>query len=222
MPLKTIKRTQPQSGRRPKGSAGNSDTRTAVLKAARTVFARRGFEGASTREVAEVAGVNNAMIYYHFKDKNELYRSVLARSFDEFDRIWEHPVFSTDASSRKKIRTYIEGFITFQHANEELRRIMSMEFASCSDNYKWLADNHFINSYDNLACLLKAAMRSGELRRTDLSLAISCLVGMIFHCFTVRPMAEHVIGRKLDLDVTTFGKFVTDMFFDGLCEKKTR
>jgi hypothetical protein len=99
---------------------------------------------------------------------------------------------------------------------------MSMEFASCSDNYKWLADNHFINSYDKLAGLLKAAMRSGELRRTDLSLAISCLVGMIFHCFTVRPMAEHVIGRKLDLDVTTFGKFVTDMFFDGLCERKKR
>jgi AcrR family transcriptional regulator len=218
MPERSSKRKQGLSGRRPKGTAPDSDTRAAVLKAARTVFARRGFEGASTREVAEVAGVNNAMIYYHFTDKNELYRSVLAHSFAEFDRIWDNPVFdSAAATSRKKIRTYVEGFIRFQHANEEIRRIMSMEFSSCSANSKWLADNHFSSGYDRLAGLLREAMRSGELKRTDLSLAVSCLIGMIIHSFTVRPLAERIIGRKLDLSAAAFGSFVTGMFFDGLC-----
>ena len=217
MTERTRKRTQVPSGRRPKACAPEIDTRSAVLKAARTVFARRGFEGASTREVAEVAGVNNAMIYYHFKDKNELYRSVLARSFAEFDRIWEHPVFDDPAApSRQKIRTYVDGFIRFQHANDDIRRIMSMEFSSCSVNSQWLADNHFICGYERLAALLREAMRKRELRRMDLSLAVSCLVGMVIHSFTVRPLAEHIIGKKLDLSVTTFGSFVTDMFFDGL------
>ena len=218
----TITRKQVCSGRRPKTTERDSDTRTAIMKAARTVFARRGFEGASTREVAEVAGVNNAMIYYHFRDKSTLYRAVLARSFDEFDRIWEHPIFSSEASSRKKIRTYIEGFISFQHDNEELRRIMSMEFACCSVNYQWLAENYFVKSYHKLADLLKQGMRSGELKKMDPAIAIPNLVGMIIHSFIMRPMAEHVIGKKLDLNVKRFGKFVTDMFFDGVCAKKKR
>lgn len=222
MGTRTISKKQTPAGRRPKATAGNIGTRAAVLKAARTVFARRGFEGASTREVAEVAGVNNAMIYYHFKDKSDLYRSVLARSFDEFDRIWDHPVFDSSATSRKKIRTYVEGFIRFQHANEEIRRIMSMEFSSCSDNSQWLADKHFSGGYERLAGLLREAMRSGELRRTDLSLAVSCLIGMIIHSFTVRPLAERIIGKKLDLSAATFGSFVTGMFFDGLSVKKDK
>ena len=217
MKTRLIKKKPGLSGRRPKTSAPEQDTRAAVLKAARTVFALRGFEGASMREVAEVAKVNNAMIYYHFNDKNELYRAVLAWSFEEFDKIWDHPVFeSAAATSRKKIGTYVAGFIRFQHANEEIRRIMTMEFSSCSGNYKWLADNHFSQGYERLAGLLQDAMRSGELMRMNLSLAVPCLIGMIVHSFTVRPIAEHIIGRKLDLNAARFGKFVTGMFFDGL------
>jgi len=221
MATRTTKGKQALSGRRPKDSAGNSDTRAAVLKAARSVFARRGFEGASTREVAEAAGVNNAMIYYHFKDKRELYRAVLADSFTAFERIWEHEVFGSGATARAKIRKYVEEFIRFQHANEELRRIMSMEFAACSENYTWLADNYLTHSYGKLASLLKEGMRSGELKRHDPSLAIPSLVGMILHSFIMRPIAEYVTGKKLDLTVTRFGRFVVDMFLDGLCRERT-
>jgi len=219
--MRTTSLNKQVAGRRPKAAAAEQDTRTAILTAARNVFARRGFAGASTREVAQIAGVNNAMIYYHFKDKVRLYRAVLAYSFAAFERIWDDPVFSSDAPSREKIRTYVEGYIRFQHANDELRRIMSMELAACSNNYKWLADHFFVHGYEKLANLLKEGMRSGELKKMDLSLAIPSLVGMINQSFILRPLAEHVIGKKLELTVKRFGGFVTSMFFDGLHGKKT-
>ena len=209
-------------GRRPRSTKPDQDSRAAILKAARSVFARRGFEGASTREVAEAARVNNAMIYYHFKDKVELYRAVLADSFTTFDRLWAHEIFRSAKSTREKIRKYVEEFIRFQHANEEFRKIMSMEFAACSGNYRWLADNYFADSYAKLAKLLKQGMRSGELRKIDPSMAIPALVGMIIHSFIMRPIAEHVSGRKLDLTAARFGKFVTTLFFDGLGQEKVR
>ena len=130
---------------------------------------QRGLEGTSVREVAEAANVNNAMIYYHFTDKVEMYRAVLADSFTEFDRIWEHEIFSTDASAREKIQKYVEELIRFQHDNEEIRRILSMEFASCGKNLKWLADNFFNHSHEKLAAILKEGMKKGELKKVDLS-----------------------------------------------------
>lgn len=211
------KSAKPGSGRRPKSTKPDQDSRVAILKAARSVFARRGFEGASTREVAEIARVNNAMIYYHFKDKVELYRAVLGDSFATFDRIWEHKIFISSATTRAKIKKYVEEFIRFQHGNEELRKIMSMEFAACSKNTKWLADNYFVSSYGKLASLLKEGMKRGELRKIDPAMAIPSLVGMIIHSFIMRPIAEHVTGKKLDLTAGRFGSFVTSMFFDGLC-----
>ncbi len=219
--MKSTKQTtrRAHAGRRPGPRTAQADTRAAVLKAARTVFSRKGFEGASMREVAGLARVNNAMIYYHFRDKDELYRAVLGDSFAPFGRIWDHEVFRSTATARTKIRKFIEEFIRFQHANEELRRIMSMEFAVCSGNYKWLADNFFSHSYDKLARLMREGMRNGELRRFDPAFAIPALVGMIIHSFILRPIAERVTGKRLNLTVARFGAFVTAMFFDGLGPK---
>ena len=115
-----------------------------------------------------------------------------------------------------KIQKYVEELIRFQHDNEEIRRILSMEFASCGTNLKWLADNFFDHSYAKLTAILKEGMKKGELRKVDLSIAISALVGMVIHSFISRPIAEYVTGKRLDLTADHFGSFVTGIFFDGL------
>ena len=212
----TCKRT---AGRRPKSGGTGPGTRAEILAAARRVFARHGLDGTSVREVAEVAGVNNAMIYYHFRDKVDLYRAVLADSFTAFDRIWEHTIFKTPAPARVKIQRYVEELIRFQHANEELRRILSMEFATCGKNIKWLAENVFNHSYKKLAKILKEGVKNGDLKKVNPSIAITTLVGMVIHSFIMRPLAECVTGKNLNLSVRYFGDFVTDLFFDGLGAK---
>jgi AcrR family transcriptional regulator len=56
------------------------DTRTKLLDAAGQVFADSGFQAATVREICARAGVNVALINYHFGDKLELYTEVLRHS----------------------------------------------------------------------------------------------------------------------------------------------
>jgi TetR/AcrR family transcriptional regulator len=210
------KRMQTTVGRRPKSLKPDAGTRADILAAARQVFARRGVDGTSVREVAAAAKVNKAMIYYHFKDKVDLYRAVLGDSFAALDRVWEHDIFQSSASSREKIQKYVEEFIRFEQSNEELRRIMSIEFASSGENCKWLADNNFRYHYEKLVLILKQGIRAGELKKFDPAIVISSLLGMIVHCFISRPIAEYVTGKKMDLSIKRFGKFITTIFLDGL------
>jgi TetR/AcrR family transcriptional regulator len=56
-------------------------TRKALLAAARHLFSERGFDGVSIDEVAEEAGVNKALISYHFGGKRALYLAVLQEGF---------------------------------------------------------------------------------------------------------------------------------------------
>jgi AcrR family transcriptional regulator len=66
-------------------------TREALLDAAASVFAKRGFHGASLDEIAETAGYTRGAIYKHFADKEELLHEVCVRInerlFAEYDEV---------------------------------------------------------------------------------------------------------------------------------------
>lgn len=213
--LKIRKRT---AGRPPKTGQTEGNTRAAILAAARRVFAQRGLDGTSVREVAEAAGVNNAMIYYHFKDKDDLYRSVLADSLSGLTGIWDDAIFKSTASAQHKIRAYIESFIHFEQANEDLRRIMAMEFAA-SGNIPWICEKYFADNYARLIKIFKEGMKNGELIKFDPSMAVTSLIGIIVHNFIMQPMAEHMYGKRVSLSPKKFGAFVTNLLFNGLSHK---
>lgn len=61
-------------GRRP----GGEDTRAAIVAAARSEFARRGYDGTSMRAVARGAGVDPKMVHHYFEGKSALFAEVLA------------------------------------------------------------------------------------------------------------------------------------------------
>ncbi|HET6230896.1 MAG TPA: helix-turn-helix domain-containing protein, partial [Longimicrobiaceae bacterium] len=60
-----------------------TDARTAdlILDAAETLFARQGFTATTIKQIGSAAGVNPALIYYHFGNKEALYRELLGRLF---------------------------------------------------------------------------------------------------------------------------------------------
>jgi len=60
-----------------------------ILDAAETVFATSGFGGASMREIAEIAGVAQALIHYHFDTKERLLEEVVARRSGEINQLRE-------------------------------------------------------------------------------------------------------------------------------------
>ena len=59
-----------------------SSTKARILTAAEEVFAAKGFEGASTREIAAAAGVNISSLHYHWESKETLYFAVFENIYD--------------------------------------------------------------------------------------------------------------------------------------------
>jgi AcrR family transcriptional regulator len=62
-----------------------AETRSQLVDVARALFAERGFAGTSTEEVVAQAGVTRGALYYHFKNKEDLFRAVVAEVEEEIN-----------------------------------------------------------------------------------------------------------------------------------------
>jgi AcrR family transcriptional regulator len=63
-----------------------SDTRAALLAAARRLFAEQGYDGTGTEQVVAEARVTRGALYHHFRDKADLFRAVMAKTAGEVAR----------------------------------------------------------------------------------------------------------------------------------------
>lgn len=64
-----------------------ADRQQSIVSAAATVFAERGFDGATTKQIAAVANVSPALLYEHFPSKEALYRGVLRQLIRDQDAL---------------------------------------------------------------------------------------------------------------------------------------
>jgi AcrR family transcriptional regulator len=62
------------------------ERRAAIIQAVRRVFAEKGFDGTTTRELAEAAGVSEALLFKHFPTKEALYSAMMLTCYHEQDR----------------------------------------------------------------------------------------------------------------------------------------
>ncbi len=99
---------------------------TAILDAARRLFADNGFSGTSTRRIAEAAKVNLAMIHYYFGSKELLYRRVIELELTELLRL-VLAGFKAD-SSPQDILAGLPRFVMEMHRQRpELMKLMLRE-----------------------------------------------------------------------------------------------
>src|SRR5437773_10794557 len=102
----TPRRVKRAGSRLPSG-----DRRSQILAAALEVFAERGFHGTRTRELAERAGVSEALLFRHFPTKDALIRAILEslRIQDQIDRL---EAVAEDKAPREALEAIAEHLLT--------------------------------------------------------------------------------------------------------------
>ena len=97
MALKSVSRRAPAPGPGTRRARRRDSvaTREALIAAGTELFAERGYDGVPVEEIAHKAGVNKAMINYHFGGKRKLYLAILSATFAEIvdgvERLAESP-----------------------------------------------------------------------------------------------------------------------------------
>jgi AcrR family transcriptional regulator len=158
------------------------DRRASIIKAAQTVFAEHGYDGAKTQQIAAAAQVSEALIYRHFPSKTALYRAVLRSLIEEQDRIIAH-VGAPPPSAQGLIETlhaHFSNSIRGDDApNAEGIRVLLASLAGDSGFARLVYRRAQRLTWRSLEAALTAAVAAGEAR--DIGLAPRNAISFITH-----------------------------------------
>lgn len=137
-------------------------TRQRLVEAALAVFARRGYDGASTREIAQHAGVALAALPYHFKTKDALWRAAADHIFRQLaDRFAGSGLLRPDTDLPGRLRLLVREFVLFCAHHPELHHFMLRAGADDSPRLAWLVDTHIRPMFEAVRPLFDAAQAAG-------------------------------------------------------------
>lgn len=118
-------------------------TKQKLLDAALDAFAENGFQGTSTRNIAERAGVHHPLITYHFKNKEELWRAAADRIFREFNgKLARAAEEQAGECPKARMSAMIRAYVHYAASNPALHKIMVQEASRPSKRLDWLVDTH--------------------------------------------------------------------------------
>ena len=163
--------------------------REKILEAADALFGRVGFDAATTREIAELSGVNKALIHYHFKNKEALLGNVLDRYYGKLARTIQAE-FSGEGSLRERMERLIDVYMDFLDKNRNFSRIVQREASG---------GKHVDRIRSHMAPLFRLGMetvqaaypgtRSGDLAAAQLLISF---YGMVISYFTYSDVLSHL------------------------------
>lgn len=96
----------------PRKSVQQELTREMIMDAARALFSEKGYEHVSMRQIAKELGYSHGAIYYHFKNKAELFFALVESHFQMLNNTLEE-IMEQELDNKEKLKQIFIGFIKF-------------------------------------------------------------------------------------------------------------
>ena len=201
--------------RREKEKRDPEATRQALLRAGAELFSARGFDGVPIEEVADRAGVNKALISYHFRGKRGLYVAVLESTFASLaERLKASEAASS--SARETLRSFLGTFERFARERPGFPTLFMREVLAAGIDEAVLP--HLLEIIGFSRRMAERGAREGLFRRVDPILFHLALVGSLIFFFATEPARRRAAARARVIlpDPGAFLRYLEDLTLRGL------
>jgi TetR/AcrR family transcriptional regulator len=173
-----------------KFTAAATPTREAVFDAAATLFSAKGFDGVSMDDIAARAGVNKAMIYYHFADKLTLYRSVVGEMLQHMTGTVT-AIAEAEEPPPARLDRFIEAFVRMTETRPWFPALMLREISEGAPHLDLETLQRLRTVVLTFARILDEGHAAGDFRKVHPILAYLSVVGpLIFNAARERVAAQ--------------------------------
>lgn len=190
-------------------------TRTRIVRAAQKLFARQGYDGTTTRDLAAAAGVAEGTLFRHFTNKKAILVEVATEGWVEIltDLLTELSEMGSYEAVAQVMRRRMLNF----HANADMMRVCFMEAQFHPDLRDRVQSEVIAKMTDVAEAFFQTAMDKGIYRRMNPRIVAQVFVGMFAiagfsHNTLMEPEASPQTMKEM-------AEGIADIFLNGVLDK---
>ncbi len=182
----------------------SGDRRQQIVEVATQLFARQGYEGTTTRQIAEAAEVNEAIIFRHFSTKEDLYWAVIEDQCRM--RAGREKLEQALGSGKDDEQIFSSIASEFLSRDATLPRLLLFSALERHEVSQRFFKVHVASYYEILGDYIRRRIDDGSFREVDPILAARSFFGMLVYHFQIQELfgAKHLHDFELDHAVKTF------------------
>jgi AcrR family transcriptional regulator len=192
-----------------------TQTRTRILQAAQKLFASKGFDGTTTRDLAQAAGVAEGTLFRHFANKKSILVEVATNGW--VDILTDLLTELSEMGSYKAIAQVMRRRMWNLHKNVDLMRVCFMEVQFHPDLRDRIQVEVISKMTDVAEAFFQTAMDKGIYRQTDAKLVAKVFLGM----FAVAGFSNNTIiaPDASPQEMQQMAEGLADIFLNGVLVK---
>lgn len=187
--------------------------RLAAIRAAASVFAEKGFHGASTRDIAERLGIKQGSLYYYFESKEEALEEVCLYGIAEYAQHMDE-IASSNQSFETRLLAVVTNHLTSYREKNEALKVHNDERLYLPKERRSRLKNLGSRYRAQLEAIFAKGIEVGAIRDTvDSHFAAQSVIGIC------NALGELIV-RDDDLNIFELVQNCTDLLLNGLASAK--
>ena len=170
-------------------------TKARIAQVARREFARRGFDATSIRQIVAEARVTKPVLYYYFKNKGDLFLSLLEEAVaplcDEVERI-----ASGDGTPRDRMAEIIAAVLRFAEKRSDEFRLLHRAVERREREVQVLAQKYFRRNFQAISGVLQEGVDRGDFRSLNVPQATFSVIAILIYFLTREHVIDEVLGER--------------------------
>ncbi|KQL46650.1 transcriptional regulator [Brevibacillus choshinensis] len=192
------------------GRGEEQETRERILAAASQLMAKKGYKGATTRKISQLAGVNEVTIFRHFKNKEAILEELLKGILDIRQQLENH-LHGEFSELKEILLRYARGYYTMLVERKEVLLICMIEADNHPEVIK-LFSSVPMTAVEVLCNKLQEFQDQGHLPKGDACAAALMFVSTFFYAF----MAKHRVNLNPEFQEEQLFEDATNILMHGI------
>jgi AcrR family transcriptional regulator len=198
------------------------DRKLQILRVAVSLFSQKGFGGTTTKEIAQAAGVSEAMVFRHYATKQELYSAILDHKACSGDSMNPEEMVA-EALKQKDDRGVFErlalGALDHHECDPEFQRLLLHSALEGHELADMFFEKFIRRVYELLGGYITERQRDGAMNGVDPAIVVRAFIGMVIH-HSLNNNLWDPQRRLLNISNEEAAKQFADLLLNGISSVK--